>query len=119
MLGSLETQTLTPTEQTLNNALAVTAKATRLMLEPDCQDHILKHPDAWEPCKELMIYGAILNYIIEKDKTGSDIEQSMVEKIVQKYQETTRNVERFVDTIKIDLDPELSAALERFVMKVN
>jgi hypothetical protein len=118
--GEVETQTqaLTPIEQTLNNALEVTAKATRLMLEPACHDHVLKHPDAWEPCTELMAYGAILNYIQQAEtNTNNDIEQSVVEKIIQKCQETTRNVEGFVDTFQIDLDPELSAALERFAAR--
>ncbi len=109
-----ETRTLTPIEQTLNNALAITAKVTRLMLEPVYQDHLLKHPEDWEPYKELGVYAAILNYILQsKTNINTDIEQSMVEKIVQKCQETTSNVERFVDTIKIDLDPELSVALGR------
>ncbi len=111
--SEVETRTLTHIEQTMNHALEVTAKVTRLMLEPDYQDHLLKHPDDWELYKELGVYATILNFILQSETNiNTDIEQSMVEKIVQKCQETTRNVEGFLSTIKIDTSPEIDAALE-------
>lgn len=63
------------------------------------------------------VYTTILNYIQQqKAETARDIKQSMVERIVQKCQETTSKLEDLVDRIsrEIVLDPELTAALERF-----
>ena len=118
-----EELTLTPLEQTLNNAAAVTARVTRLLLEPACQDYVVSHPDALEPCKELNVYATILIYIQQQQqqtKTDTSVDQYIVEKIMQKCREFTRNIEDFVNTIslKVSLDPELTAALEHFANQV-
>jgi hypothetical protein len=97
--------------QVLDEASRVIANFVRLVLEPDYRDHVPNHPDALGPYMELLAYTAILIYI--RDKSEADIEQSMVEKIITKCQETTWKVESYVDTIEIDADHEATAALER------
>jgi len=92
----------TTVERTLNNTLAIITKATRLMVEPVVQHHIRNHSSEWDKYRELLAYPITLNYIIEARKTRSDIEQSVVDKILQRCKETTHNVEAFVDTLKID-----------------
>jgi hypothetical protein len=108
-----EAEAQTPLEQTLNHATRVIANSTRLMLEPDYQAHLLNHPGVLERYKELMAYVTILSYIInnKKERTETDIEQSMVEKIIRKCQEAAWNVEGYVDTIEIDADPDVPNAI--------
>jgi hypothetical protein len=98
----------TPLAQTLADANEVIANFIRLMIELDYRDYVRKHPDVFMPYMELLV----LTYILDKiPKTR--VEPPMVEKITRMCQETTWNVESYVDTIEIDADHEVSAALER------
>jgi len=98
----------TPLARTLADANEMIANFIRLMTEPDYRDYVLKHPDVFMPYMELLV----LTYIVGKI-TKSQVEPSMVEKVTRRCQETTWNVESYVDTIEIDADHETSAALER------
>lgn len=53
------TRIRTPLKQTLDHAIGVITNFSRLMLEPDCRDHVSNHPDILEPYKELMTFSII------------------------------------------------------------
>ena len=102
----------TPLAQALNDANEIIANFIRLMIEPNYRDYVPKHHDVFIPYIRLLVYATILIYILN-ESSETDIQPSVVKKIIRKCQETTWNVEGYVDTIEIDADPEASAALER------
>jgi hypothetical protein len=102
----------TPISQALADASEIIANFIWLTVEPNYRNLVQKHPGVFIPYSNLLVYSAILIYILHNHSTN-DVKPSMVEKIIRKTQETTSTVEGYVDTIEILADPEASAALER------
>lgn len=101
------THAQTPLSQTLANATEVIINFIRIAIEPNYLTYVLKHPDVFIPYMELPVLVYILSNIPET------VDRSIVDKVIQRCQETTSDVECYIDTIEIDADSEARAALQR------
>lgn len=101
-------QTETPVIQALYNANDVIVDFLRLAFDTQYREFLPEYADALLPLLNLIIYCAVLMYVIENKSESRNLLR-----VVQECNDTAGVVEGWVDTIEIETDPEQRAILER------
>lgn len=104
------TASVSSQEEALTDAIDIIANFIWLTVEPSYRDYVSKYQDVFIPYRNLLVYTAVLGYIVNNP---GEIESSIITKVTDKTKEITGTVEGYVDTIEIEADPEQRAILER------
>ena len=89
--------------QALLRANDIIINFIKLILEPNATDFVPKHSDVYLSYLRLLVYTAILLYVIENNVVGN---ARNIKTVIGKCRETTEIVESYFDTIEIDADPK-------------